>query len=529
MDDCYTFAGRIWDAGRVRLGALRRLGLGGLCLIFVGLRVSAERLNAADGFRESGSFAQWQTENPLDGKNGPKDDPDGDSLVNLMEFALGMPADSGLSSSLEAQPRLLYNPVTTKFDFAYQRRADLPENVSMTLMMRGFRGYEQASALVPKVTASDHQDGFETVIYADVESDPFFQGLEQGWICLRVRLDAENAQPVEAETQLWCWRRQTLEAGGSRAFSMPLVRPDIYRGKVAVTSPSILDISPYLGAGADFVSALDRNESYYVEVMSGDFAGQRWEVDEPACSAGEIALDLTSARNTMAELPELSGMILAVRPHQTLAGVVRKDRLLGATRQAQADRLQLWDQAGNRYHEYWLSLREGNQRSWVRMGDPTYADSGRQILYPGEGMFVKVGSLSAALPLVGICREVSLIVCLEKGTHFVGSGWTFPATPSDLRMNGRQGFCANTVSSRADRLRLWNNQSQNPAALAGFYFRSFDGGQGQWVMEGDRDSMDQSEVNLLNAFEGFFLIHPGAATQWRQPAQTSQTRNVQSS
>ena len=35
----------------------------------------------------------WQESHPLEGLNGPNDDPDGDGWTNLVEFALWMKAD----------------------------------------------------------------------------------------------------------------------------------------------------------------------------------------------------------------------------------------------------------------------------------------------------------------------------------------------------------------------------------------------------------------------------------------------------
>lgn len=507
------------------------MGTASLCLlstillIVSGAPALAEAAKSKEGSRGGNSFERWQAENPLDGKNGPRDDSDRDGYPNLLEFAFGLTADSGLQLSSDALPRLIYNPQTAKFDFEYRRRADLPENLSFTLMLTGFQGYEERSSLVPVVTQT--QDGFETVVYANLESDLVCQSQTQGKARLLVCLSSERGGIVDSKTPLWCWRRQIFQAGGSRSFAMPLVRPEIYRGRVAAVTTSSLDIANVLSAGEDFISALDRAESYYVEVMDGDWEGQRWEVDEPACSAGEIALDLTSEKNTRNSVPDLSGVIIAVRPHQTLVSVIRMDRLLAATQSSQADRVQFWERAENRYTECWLSLREGNQRRWVSVGDSTHVDSGRRVLQPGEGLFVKLGSLSAAVPLVGLVRDSDLILSIDKGTSFLGTGWTEAASPSQLDMKNRQGFCANTRSPQADRLRVWNNQSKVASTLSGYYLRAVTDAESQWVMEGDTEMMDHNDTILLNGFEAFFLIHPGAFTQWRQPAQLFQGMDPQ--
>lgn len=513
---------------KCHLGTVSLCLLSAILLIVSAIPALAEITKSKEikeGSRGGNSFEKWQAENPLDGKNGPRDDTDGDGYANLLEFAFGLTANSGLQLGFDSLPRLVYNQQTAKFDFEYRRRCDLPENLSFTLVLTGFQGYEERSSLVPLVTRT--QDGFETVVYANVESDRVCQSQMQGKARLLVSLSSERGGSVDARTPLWYWRRQIFQSGGSRSFAMPLNRQEIYRGRVAAVTPSTLDIANVLSAGGDFISTLDRSESYYVEVTDGEWEGQRWEVDEPACSAGEIALDLISKKNTHDSVPDLSGVIIAVRPHQTLASLIRMDRLLAATHSSQADRVQFWDRAENRYTECWLSLREGNQRRWVSVGDSTHADNGRHVLQPAEGLFVKLGSLSASVPLVGLVRDSDLILSVEKGTSFLGTGWTEAASPSQLGMKRRQSFCASTRSPQADRLRVWNNQSKVASTLSGYYLRAVTGAESQWVMEGDTEMMDQNDTSLLNGFEAFFLIHPGAFTQWRQPAQLFQSMDPQ--
>ncbi len=464
-----------------------------------------------------GSFAHWQTKNTLNGNNGALENPDGDAFSNLVEFTLGQPADSGMTSASAVLPKLIYNPIRAKFDFEYQRRKNLPTNLKITLLMTGYDGYEEPTSLVPVV--SEAEGDFEKVVYSDLESDPFFQGQTMGKVRLQVSLDAETEHRLDSKTALWCWRRHPVTAGGSRSFAMPLVRQEVYRGRIAGMSASVMKISGFVGEGGGFASALLTGESYYVEVMEGPLEGQRWEVDEPSCTAGGIALDLTSSRNTGVKMPDFKGMIIAVRPHQTVGNVIRTDRLLSATRFAEADRVQFWDREQGHYTEYWLSLRASNVRQWVLAGDLNVADAGSRVLLPDEGLFIKCGRVSASLPLVGLCREADLIIALEKGTHFLGTGWIDAATPGQMDMLGKRIFSASSSNHQADRFRIWNNQSRVSSTLAGYYLRASSEGDHEWVREGDADLIGQNQASLLNAFEAFFIIHPGAPVQWRQPSQ----------
>lgn len=462
-----------------------------------------------------GSFAHWQSENTLNGSNGALENPDGDAFSNLVEFTLGQPAASGLMSASAILPRLIYNPKSTKFDFEYERRTNLPKNVEITLLMTGDDGYEQTTSLLPVVNKAEGD--FERVIYADVESDPVFQGQTMGKLRLQVSLDSETDHRIDSKTALWCWRRHPVAAGASRSFAMPLLRQEVYRGRVTGVSTGILGIDGLINSAENLRSALLIGESYYVEVMEGSLEGQRWEVDESSCTADGIALDLNSSRNTQVKLPQLTGIIVAVRPHQTVGSVIRTDRLLSATRFAEADRVQFWDRGLRRYVEYWLSLRASNIRRWVLAGDLNFADAGMRVLHPDEGLFIKLGSVSASLPLVGLCRDSDLVVELAQGTNFVGTGWIEPTTPEQMGMLSKRVFCASSSSQQADRIRIWNNQSRLSSILAGYYLRASSKAH-EWVRESEADLIGQNQASLLNAFEAFFIIHPGAPVQWRQPA-----------
>ncbi|MCX6857951.1 MAG: hypothetical protein NTV80_23945 [Verrucomicrobia bacterium] len=517
---CARGARRLQVSGKRCLKSVRSWLL--LALTLTGgldITYSAENETKKGDPKVAQTFEKWQDAQTLDGEIGLLDNPDGDAFPNLLEFALGLPADSGLITGASLPPSLCYNASTTKFDFAYQRPVGLPGNLRFNLLVTGMSGEEKASSLEAEVISAE--GGLETVVYRDVERDPIFQSQIQGKLRLQVSLEGSAKGSIMARTPLWCWRRHSLTAGGSRSFTMPLVRQEVFRGWVGGMTPNGLDLSAGLGSVGELNAVLSPGESYYLEVLDGPQEGQRWEVDELACTATELAVDLTSPRNTQAELQDLTGLVIGVRPHQTIGHVLRMDRLLGATRQSQADRVQFWDRHKNRYIEYWLSLRSGNVRSWVRADDNTFADASAQVICPGEGVFVKVSSVSASLPLVGLCPEADLVLAIEKGTHFVGIGRTERTSPEQVGMLNKQGFCASTRSSQADRLRLWNNQSQGSAALSGYYLRAATDGPSAWVMEGDADCIDQNAAGLFNGFEAFFLIHVGATMQWRLPAQVT--------
>ena len=67
--------------------------------------------------------------------------------------------------------------------------------------------------------------------------------------------------------------------------------------------------TPVLGSG-----------EYYIEVLSGTFAGHRFDV--ASVGANNVTLDTTSPRNTYTGALDLTGMPFALRPHAVLDDIV---------------------------------------------------------------------------------------------------------------------------------------------------------------------------------------------------------------
>jgi len=459
------------------------------------------------------TFKQWQVENPLNGQNGPLDNPDADRWNNALEFALGQAPDSGLDRGSGFLPRLSYNGSTQKFDFEFQRSISRSKNVTFTLLAAAGSYYSE-STLKPVVEPAGAD--LETVTYADVESDTVFASMRQGSLCLSIRVQT-GAKGSVSSTPSWFWRRHDVAAGGSRSFAMPLMRQEILQGHVTALSGAVLEVAKCVGSEGSFKAVLVAGESYYLEVIGGPLEGQRWEVDEAASTDTMIALDLTSSLNTRRMLPDLSGHGISVRPHQTVAQVVRMDRLQAATRPAQADRLQFWDRQLQRYSELWLCLHAGNDRSWVQSGDSPSVSSSARVISPGEGLFIHARSLSAFLPLVGLLRETDLVLDLAPGTHFVSTGCTSATSPTDQKLTDSRLFTQSPRSAHAERLRIWSNQAGAQNAYTSYYLA----GKGEWLLQGDADQIGLNVDQLLPAFAGFFLIHPGAQAEWRQSSPPS--------
>lgn len=463
------------------------------------------------------TFAQWQVEHPLNGQNGPEQNPDGDAFNNALEFSLGQDAASGLTNTLSFLPRLKLNAVTGKFDFEFQRRLGGTDGTTFTLLLSNGTGPWTASSLVPAVAPAGN--GYETVTYPDVESDPAFASLAQGLARLQVELSVDQSPEPEALglTPAWCWRRHAVAAGGSRAFATPLVRQELLRGTVTGVIGAALDISDAVGTGGgSLVTLLDPAESYYVEVVSGGHSGNRFEVEESATGAATITLDLLSPLSTTDTLPDLTGATIVVRPHQTLGSVIGTTALHASNRQSTADRVLFYNRAGNVYLEHWLSLRAGGELRWVLAGDENSTDRAGRVIAPGEGVFVNPRTSNATLPLAGLVRETDLRVTLAVGNNFVSTGLTTSISPTLLSMTVARGFVASNRLNQADRLRVWNNMPGAPAPYAAYYLQRSGANPEKWVQEGDQNLTNLNGTTFVPAFEGIFIIHQASPLLWDQ-------------
>lgn len=463
------------------------------------------------------TFALWQAEHPLNGQNGAEDNPDGDAFNNAFEFSLGQDAGTGLTNTLSFLPRLRLNATTGKFDFEFQRRLGGTAGTTFTLLLSDGTGPWAASGLVPAVSPAGN--GYETVTYPDVESDPAFASLTQGFVRLQVELSLDPSPEPEASglTPAWCWRRHAVAAGGSRAFATPLVRQELLRGTVTGVIGAALDVSDAVGAGGgSLATLLDPAESYYVEVISGGHSGNRFEIEEAATAAATITLDLLSPLSTTDTLPDLTGATIVVRPHQTLGGVIGTTALNASNRQSTADRVLFYNRAGNVYLEHWLSLRADGERRWVLAGDETSTDRAGRVIAPGEGLFVNPRSTNATLPLAGLVRETDLRVPLAVGNNFVSTGLTNSTSPASLSMTVLRGFVASNRLNQADRLRVWNNTPGAPAPFAPYYLQRSGANPEKWVQEGDQNLTNLNNTIFVPAFEGIFIIRQTSPLLWDQ-------------
>ena len=453
------------------------------------------------------SFLAWQAETGL---GGALENPDGDLYANLLEYALALPGDTALEA--ETAPRLVWNSAGQRFDFEFHRRLGGLQDVSVIL--EHWRPNEAGFAplaLVPVVTAAS--GGLEKVVFEGVEQQASALGDTNGFVRLRVVVEGQ----ASSVTPAWSWHRRTVEAGAPTAFSMPLVLPEVFAGPVTAVAGAVLDVAAAVGAESSLSASLEPGRSYYVEVLEGVHEGGRWEVDEAACTAGGIALDMASAMNTSAALPDLAGALLALRPHWRLDEVAPPELFSGSNRQSDADRVQRFEPSTSGFTDFWLR-QSGGQKTWVQAGDATLADQGGTLIANGQGVFLRPRTGASAPGHAGRVRVNDFRLRLGTGTSFVGAGWPLPLSMNDIQAGTASGFRASNRQKQADRLRLWQRGGggEQGGSYTGFFLHP-GGGQEKWVLEADASLDSFSDNILLMPFDAVFFVTGGELDSWRMP------------
>jgi hypothetical protein len=459
------------------------------------------------------SFQAWRSLVDLPQEE-PQDDPDGDGVSNMIEYATGSAGDSGLVAA--GAPELRWNAETGGFDFVFTRRLGGVADVTLTLeVMSGAGGSFSALNAVPEVSVTS--GGLEQVIYRSVSDAAEGLGETHGFVRLRAAMDQDNNGSPDLWTVSppWCWRRQAYAAGEPHAVVMPLVLPEVYAGPVQALSATTLQ--PTLAAGESLTSKLLPGRSYYIEAISGTAEGGRWEVDEAATTASVLALDLASGLNTAPALLDLSDAVVLLRPHWRLADLAPPQRFQANARRSNADRVMRFEPGTGAFTEFWL-YRAGSESRWVLSDDEELAPQDGTIIAPGQGVFLQARSTATSTGLAGRVRLNDFRLRLGVGSNLVGTGWPFTGSLASISASTAAGFTGSNRQSLADRFRLWVRGTGGSASgySGGYLFKTVS--EEKWVFEGDDQLLDQSQTALLPGFEAFFITSVAGVTSWRMPA-----------
>lgn len=446
------------------------------------------------------TYEYWKDINgfgPTPGSNG-----DNDCYTDLVEYALNLNGSSGVQTTPAF--RGVRNGLTGRLDVSFNRVAGGLSDVTYTLMGIGSLANSPAGwtalSLTPVVTANG--DGTETVTYADVESDPLFTGLTEGFVRLKLDLDQDGNTVTDAtaSTPAFGWKRRLFDAECVMT-GHPFLKDKNFCGTVDAVVGSTLNVATSAG-GSSVVAQFAVGRQYYAEVFSGDNTGHRFEIDEAASTATTIALDAASPRNTLPGIPAtLTGDKVIIRGHFTLNELFPSTQFVATNSPSTADRLMFYDRASGGFKIYWL-YANGGSPYWILSGNATLDNEGGRIMDPAEGWFTHPKNAPQEVVWHGMVRANPFACPLSAGPNFIGSGYPMDQSPAMRGMTTAAGFSGSNDPLHADQLLFWKGYFSNQAMAYFNHFLVSSGALQQWTTLDEASLPNENQVLLFKNTAG---------------------------
>jgi hypothetical protein len=216
---------------------------------------------------------------------------------------------------------------------------------------------------------------------------------------------------------------------GETGLALPLTTEDVFVGVAESNTGSSLT---FPAAAGDLAALLAGEGRYYVEVVAGPRAGERFDVDAAATTGSTLALALgTGSFSTLPVLADgaLTGARCAVRPHLTPARLqaLLTPGLAGRDNPLLADGIALLE--GGQLALYYL---RADGATWRRLGGGA-ADFRHKVLPPDGSFVVSVRSGPQSWAQPGRVRLNAFRKNLVPGLQSFASGFPVDLSPAQLR------------------------------------------------------------------------------------------------
>ncbi len=468
--------------------------------------------------KEPNGFIAWQAIHPLGGANNPGDNPDGDLYGNLIEYAFATAPDSGagnpfcLVASLSdpgAVDGVYTRTAGGALDVLYQL-----EGIADLALSPG--GWSPVALSPSDQVVTDNGDGTETVRILNLRNVIGLAGA--GFVRMRVLLDVDGDATYEAEaaTETGGWVKSDWGTE-CRTYNNPFVSCPVFSGIVDGVNGQQLDLQTS-AAGSNLASVLLPGAYYYLEVVSGDLAGHRFDITGTGTAAMTLANDgllfaPTAPFNTMTgALPAtLAGDHFVVRVHTTLGQMFPIGAFTAGAGQDTADQVQTY--ANGAFITYWL-YQNGGSPKWARVGDGSLSDQGNIVIPPGQGTFINCLGAPGSLLAFGKIRQNDFIQPLMPGNNLVRGGYPMAESPLSRAMTIPGGFDGDRDPKKADQIFIWRGDALTGQSGYDTYFL-LDGAPVQpalqrWAKVGDASAQARDSAELFKRDNSAFIKLNGA-------------------
>lgn len=485
-------------------------------------------------------FDDWVTENGLTGVNALPSpsagnptggNPDGDLYTNLVEYAFCLDPNLGIGVAYCLEPRL-----TSGYDLIFHRRLGSLSDITYCVLyvdeLENSPGswveydLESLPVGVTKTVTPDANGISETVTLENIEALGT-AGAKSGFFMLAVKMDCnnDNTDDVISYTDVQGFRRTTIEQNECETYAVPFLTKPVFSGKVEGTSGSDLVFGTTTNVGVDFTPGasgpiLETGISYYVEVLSGDLKGHRFDIATGGLETVTLAFDDDLASGpphstmlTDSGLPAgFVGAEIMIVQHTTLDEIAPAGAFSGGSSATNGDNVLVpvtlpdGSETWNRY--YLLDVADPGDDYWVETG---VADRGGDVIPPCQGFFVHPKQGPVTLESYGMVRENSFACPLCEGFTLLAPGYPVAHSPDDLGLVA-PAFYGSGDQSASDQLLVWNRDGESPTDTDGYcgYWFVDNGKSGvdqiqRWAKIGDLSLTDQFGNKVLPADRSYFL------------------------
>jgi len=261
-------------------------------------------------------------------------------------------------------------------------------------------------------------------------------------------------------------------AQGTNSFGIPLLRPALWRGKIASVSSSGRVITDQDPKSSGPVLSKIPLEPAYLEITASPLdptlVAERFEVGVaqtrgPLGTKGQIRL-VSSSYDTRPDVPaRLVGCSYEIHPHWTLSsflGTPEKAPLRRAKSIANADSVKIPSSTLSGKWDSFFILDSKPTLGWRNAQRSTGPDAGTEVIPPGTGLQIVIVAPNFAdkpIVLMGEDRKHAFRRPLKAGENFVSLGHSSSQSLSSILANREYGFQAGTSSSNSDEIRFRNH------------------------------------------------------------------------
>lgn len=468
--------------------------------------VPAERLfineSGQPGTPYPSSFAEWTQSGRSNGSGVTQTttNADGDDLPDLLEYALGGSAGSGISSGEALRLDTQNNHVSASII--------RPQGISdLRWLLESSTDLKTWAPLVVAPAVIDNGNGTETLRWENLDTLDG-QSLARGMVRLRVELMTTGDS---AASPAFAWQQITMQ-NGTQTVGVNVVNAPLFAG----LAHSSAENAVYLSDASYLPGVFDPDARYYLEIRSGTHAGHRFDLSHIGDRA--LVIDTESANNTLAEVPaDIAGARIAIHKHLTLGDVFDKSLLNGTNSPATADQVLFLTATG--FRTFWL-LKAGSRDQWTAAGDATLSNADATLIPPGTGVMLKSSLITQrTLFVTGQVRTTPFARLATPGYSLFANPWPLDASPTSLGMADSTIFIATTNPATADTFQLWKGDTQpGTSGYSGFWLFGRSNAAATWVSTGDASLSSKNNLLLFKAARSAFLNRRGTtANVWVMP------------